>query len=230
MAKPVLCLQNIPCETLGNFEELFLNDGFDIEKVNTRKHRIPQDPTKYSATVILGGPMSVYENNAFIQDQIRLAQISGKKKTPLLGICLGSQIIAQSSGGTVFKGPRKEIGWHDVVIERSGSEDLFSGFNNTRPTVFQWHGDTYYLPKTAIILARTDMYPQAFAIGSLIGIQFHLEVTQKMIQSWLRSYKSEVASEKIDSRKIMKESAFYIHELEKYCSLVYSNFCSKFSL
>ena len=57
--------------------------------------------------------MSVYENSAFIQDQIRLAQISSKKKTPLLGICLGSQIIAQSSGGTVFKGPRKEIGWHD---------------------------------------------------------------------------------------------------------------------
>ena len=101
------------------------------------------------------------------------------------------------------------------MIERSGSEDLFSGFNNTRPTVFQWHGDTYYLPKTAIILARSDIYPQAFAIGSLIGIQFHLEVTQKMIQSWLRNYKSEVVSEKIDSRKMVKESAVYIHELEK---------------
>ena len=230
MTKPILSLQNIPCETLGNFEGLFLNDGFDIEKVNTRKHRVPSDPTQYSAIVILGGPMSVYENSDFIKNQISLTQIAGKKKTPLLGICLGSQIIAQSSGGTVFKGPTKEIGWYKIMIESSGSEELFSGFDNSTPTVFQWHGDTYSLPKTARILARSDMYPQAFAIGSLIGIQFHLEVTEKMIQSWLRNYKAEVVSEKIDMRKMIKESAVYINELERQCSLVYSNFCAKFSL
>jgi GMP synthase (glutamine-hydrolysing) len=230
MTKPILSLQNIPCETLGNFEGLFLNDGFDIEKVNTRKHRVPIDPTQYSAIVILGGPMSVYENSGFIKNQISLTQMAGKKKTPLLGICLGSQIIAQSSGGRVFKGPTKEIGWYKIMIESSGSEELFSGFDNSTPTVFQWHGDTYSLPKTARILARSDMYPQAFAIGSLIGIQFHLEVTEKMIQSWLRNYKAEVVSEKIDMRKMIKESAVYINELERQCSLVYSNFCAKFSL
>ncbi|MGH9986920.1 MAG: glutamine amidotransferase, partial [Nitrososphaeraceae archaeon] len=60
MTKPILCLQNIPCETLGNFEALFLNDGFEIEKVNTTLQRVPIDPTPYSAIVILGGPMSVY--------------------------------------------------------------------------------------------------------------------------------------------------------------------------
>jgi hypothetical protein len=63
MTKPILSLQNIPCETLGSFEGLFLNDGFDIEKVNTRKRRVPNDPTQYRAIVILGGPMSVYENS-----------------------------------------------------------------------------------------------------------------------------------------------------------------------
>lgn len=230
MTKSILSLQNIPCETLGNFESLFLNDGFDIEKVNARKRRIPKDPTQYSAIVILGGPMSAYEKSGFITDQIDLTQIASKKKVPLLGICLGSQIIAQSSGGTVFKGPTKEIGWHKIMIESSGSEDLFSGFHDLRPTVFQWHGDTYSLPKAAKILARSDMYPQAFAIGSLIGIQFHLEVTEKMIQSWLRNYKSEVLSEKIDVQEMMKDSADHINELEKYCSLVYSNFCTKFSL
>jgi GMP synthase (glutamine-hydrolysing) len=230
MTKPILSLQNIPCETLGNFEGLFLNDGFDIEKVNIWKNRIPKDPTQYSAIVILGGPMSVYENSDFIKDQINLTQIAGKKEIPLLGICLGSQIIAKSSGGTVFRGPTKEIGWHEIMIESSGREDLFSGFPNFRPTVFQWHGDTYSLPKAARILARSDIYPQAFSIGSLVGIQFHLEVTKKMIQSWLRNYKSEVVSEKIDARKMVRDSVVYIDELEKHCSLVYSNFCSRFSL
>jgi GMP synthase-like glutamine amidotransferase len=230
MTKPILCLQNVPCETLGNFEALFLNDGFDIEKVNATTQRVPIDPTLYSAIVILGGPMSVYENSGFINDQVNLARISNKKKTPLLGICLGSQIVAQSSGGTVFKGPKKEIGWHKIMIESSGNEDLFSGFQNSRPMVFQWHGDTFSLPKTARILARSKLYPEAFAVGSLIGIQFHLEVTEKMIQSWLRTYKTEVVSEKIDVRKMVKESAAHLKELEQYCSLLYSNFCAKFSL
>jgi GMP synthase (glutamine-hydrolysing) len=230
MTKPILSLQNIPCETLGNFEDLFLSDGFDIEKVHTRKRKVPKDPTQYCAIVILGGPMSVYENSGFIMDQINLTQIASKKKIPLLGICLGSQIIAKSAGGTVFKGPTKEIGWHKIMIENIGSEDLFSGFHDSRPTVFQWHGDTYSLPKAARILARSDIYPQAFSIGSLIGIQFHLEVTEQMIQSWLRNYRSEVVSEKIDVRKIAEDSAVYIKDLEKHCSLVYSNFCTKFSL
>jgi GMP synthase (glutamine-hydrolysing) len=230
MTKAILSLQNIPCETLGNFEGLFLNDGFDIEKVYTRKNRVPKDPTQYSAIVILGGPMSVYDNSDFIKDQIYLTQLASKKKIPLLGICLGSQIIAQSSGGTVFKGSKKEIGWHKIMIESTGRGDLFSGIHNIRPTVFQWHGDTYSLPKAARILARSDVYPQAFALGSLIGIQFHLEVTEKMIQSWLREYNSEVVSERIDVGIIARDSAIYLSDLKKHCCLVYSNFCTKFSL
>jgi GMP synthase (glutamine-hydrolysing) len=229
MTKPILCLQNIPSETLGNLEGLFLNDGFDIEKINAMKDRIPADPTNYSAIVILGGPMSVCEESDPIKNQINLVRISSKKKTPVLGICLGSQIIAQASGGKVFKGTKKEIGWHEIIIERSGSQDLFSGLNS-KAMVFQWHGDTYSLPKTATILARSDLYPQAFCLGSLVGIQFHLEVTGKMIQSWLRNYKLEVDSEKIDVRKLVKESAAYLKPLEHYCSLMYSNFSTKFSL
>lgn len=230
MKRPILSLQNIQCETLGTFEGLFLDDGFGIENINTRKHRIPADPTQYSAIVVLGGPMSVYENSDYIKDQINLVKIASKKKTPVLGICLGSQILAQSTGGIVFKGLKKEIGWHKIFIENAGSEDLFSGFQNSQPTVFQWHGDTYSLPSDAIILARSDDYPQAFSLGSLVGIQFHLEVTEKMIRSWLKNYESEVNSEKIDVLKMVKESAFYIDELEKHCARVYSNFCYKFSL
>lgn len=207
-----------------------MNDGFDIEKVNTRRHRIPKDPTQFRAIVILGGPISVYENRDFINDQISLTQMARRKKIPLLGICLGSQIIAQSTGGKVFKGPRKEVGWYKIMIETAGRKGLFYGLDSSGPTVFQWHRDTYYLPQKAKILARSDIYPQAFTIGTLVGIQFHLEVTEKMIQSWLRYYKSEVASEKIDVQKIQKESSVHIKELEKYCSAVYSNFCNNFSL
>ena len=230
MKKPFLSLQNIPCETLGNFEKMITNDGYKIEKIYAMRKEVPKDPSQFSAIIILGGPMSVYENHDFIKDQIRLVQMAGRKKIPLIGICLGSQIIAQSVGGEVFKGPRKEIGWYSIKIESAGNDGLFSGFQTYGPKVFQWHGDTYHLPHNAKILARSDIYPQAFSLGSLIGIQFHLEVTEKMIQQWLREYSSEVASEKIDVQKIEKESALCIKELESYCSTVYSNFCNQFSL
>lgn len=230
MTGSVLCLENIACETLGNLEELLLSDGFEIEKLNPRTQQIPRDPSGYRAVIILGGPMSVYDNLGFINEEIDLVRKSGKRKTPLLGICLGSQIIAQAIGGNVFRGARKEIGWHQITIEKPTNNLLFSGYSNSQPTVFQWHGDTYSLPKDAVILASSELYPQAFASGSLIGIQFHLEVTAAMIESWLMNYKSEVISERIDSRKILKESAAYLTELQGYSNIFYRNFCNKFSL
>jgi GMP synthase (glutamine-hydrolysing) len=230
LTRPILCLENKSCETLGNLEGLFLDDGFEIKKLNASTQKVPRNPTHYSGIVILGGPMSVYENHGFIKDEIDLVKMSHKKKVPLLGICLGSQIIAQASGGMVFKGAKKEIGWHEITIEKSRNGDLFAGLRSLRPTVFQWHGDTYFLPNEAKILAHSDLYPQAFVMGSLVGIQFHLEVTVRMIESWLRNYRSEVISEGIDAQKIMKESAGYLRELGQYCKVVYSNFCTKFSL
>lgn len=230
MTGSVLCLENIECETLGNFEDLFLSDGFEIDKLNSRTQQIPGDPSGYRAVIILGGPMSVYDKLGFIDEEIDLVRKSYKKKIPLLGICLGSQIIAQAIGGNVFKGARKEIGWHRITIEKPMNNDLFSGYSNSRPAVFQWHGDTYFLPREAIILAHSELYPQAFVSGSLVGIQFHLEVTAAMIESWLVNYKSEVLTERIDSRKISKESAMYLRDLEQQCKIVYGNFCNNFSL
>jgi GMP synthase (glutamine-hydrolysing) len=227
----ILCLENIRCETLGNLESLLLNDGFEIEKINVKTQEVPKNPMQYGAIIILGGPMSVYDNHGFINEEIDLVRFSKKKNVPLLGICLGSQIIAQASGGIVFKGTKKEIGWHKIEIEQplSGS-DLFAGLRKSTPTVFHWHGDTFTLPDEARILARSELYPQAFIIGSLVGIQFHLEVTARMIQSWLINYKAETISEGIDGQELMKESAAFLTELGEICKVVYSNFCTKFSL
>jgi GMP synthase (glutamine-hydrolysing) len=231
----ILCLENIRCETLGNLERFLLDDGFEIEKINAKTQEVPKNPMQYSAIIILGGPMSVYDNHGVINEEIDLVKISHKKNVPLLGICLGSQIIAKASGGIVFKGTKKEIGWHKIAIEKpesggGGGGDLFAGLKKSAPTVFQWHGDTFTLPDEARILARSELYPQAFIMGSLVGIQFHLEVTARMIQSWLRNYKAETISEGIDAQELMKESAAFLTELDEICKVVYSNFCTEFSL
>src|SRR5206468_3713706 len=119
---------------------------------------------QYAAIVILGGYMSVYENLPYLNEQQELIRKAKQYEVPLLGICLGAQLIAQALGGRVYKGRQKEIGWFDVAINNEGLNDIFKGMVNNNIKVFQWHGDTYELPRSATLLASSDLYLLAFRI------------------------------------------------------------------
>ena len=123
----ILSIQNTEIETLGNFKELFESDGYKIETINVKKDKIPQEPDKYAGIVILGGYMSVYETLPYLNEEQDLIRNANRLQVPLLGICLGSQLIAQALGGKVHKGQQKEIGWFDVVINNEGKNDIFKG-------------------------------------------------------------------------------------------------------
>jgi len=185
LIKKILSIQNISIETLGTLERLFHLDGFRIEKVDAQYDPIPIDANQYSAIVILGGPMAAYDNIRYLTKEQELIRNAVRNKVPVLGICLGSQLIAQAIGGRVYKGPKKEIGWYNVNVSPHGHRNLFKGITGKTLRVFQWHGDTYDLPPRAIIMASSTLYPQAFRFGSAIGIQFHIEVDAEMIERWL---------------------------------------------
>ena len=200
----ILSVQNIGCEPLGLLEQMFVSDGYDIENVNTQNDEpVPTSPLGYDAIVILGGPMAVYDNLAYLQKEQELIRNAIKNETPLLGICLGSQLIAQAAGGRVYKGKKKEIGWHNVYLTPASSNDIFRGFTNKTIRIFQWHGDTYDLPANAKILAYSDLYPQAFRIGSAVGIQFHFEVDEHLIQTWIKEYNDDMIAEKIRPESLL---------------------------
>jgi GMP synthase-like glutamine amidotransferase len=222
LKKKVLSIQNIACETLGMLEGMFREDGFEIENANAQDD-VPVKSSDYSAIVVLGGPMAVYDNLPHLQKEQDLMRDAIKNNIPVLGVCLGSQLIAQAAGGRVFKGRKKEIGWHDVLLSPQGRDGLFSGIGEKKMRVFQWHGDTYELPKDATVLAYTDLYPQAFRIGSAIGIQFHLEVNERLIKSWIKEYEAETRAEKIDAKDILPAPGD-LPELEKKCKVMYRNF------
>ncbi|MDQ4056665.1 MAG: gamma-glutamyl-gamma-aminobutyrate hydrolase family protein, partial [Thermoproteota archaeon] len=98
MMKNILTIQNIQCETLGTLKELFQSDGYKIKNIDAQRDTIPVNSEIYNAIVILGGPMSVYEQINYLKEEEILIRDAIKKNVPLLGICLGSQLIAQAVG------------------------------------------------------------------------------------------------------------------------------------
>jgi GMP synthase (glutamine-hydrolysing) len=219
----ILSVQNIQCETLGLLEQMFVYDGYRIEKVNAQNDPLPTSPLGYDTIVILGGPMSVYDNLPYLKKEQELIRNAMKNDIPVLGICLGSQLIAQAAGGHVYKGKKKEIGWYNVYLTPASSNDIFRGFTDKTIRIFQWHGDTYDLPANAKILAYSDLYPQAFRIGSAVGIQFHFEVDEPLIQTWMKEYSAELIAEKIKPEGILPAPREF-EELAIRCRHIYNNF------
>jgi len=224
MDNKILSIQNINFETLGTLTELIRSDGYRIENIVAEKEAVPTDAKRYAAIIILGGPMAVYDNVLYLKRVQQLIRNALKLEIPVLGICLGSQLIAQAIGGNVHKGGKKEIGWSNVMLNHSGYNDLFKGINTKSIKVFQWHGDTYDLPPKATIMASSKLYPQAFRFGSVFGIQFHMEVNAEMIRRWAEEYSQELKRERIKLTDLLNHKDDEIKELFERCKVVYSNF------
>lgn len=222
-ARKLLVVQNIECETLGILEKMFRSDGFGIDIINAQNEPVPTTSDEHSAMVILGGPLAAYDDFECLQQEQTLIRHATRSNIPVLGICLGSQLVAQAAGGFVYKGKKKEIGWYDVWLTPDGRSDIFQGISTKSMKVFQWHGDTYDLPPEARIFAYSDLYPQAFRIGSAFGIQFHLEIDNNMIQEWICNYSTELNAEKISPDKILPAEGD-IEALSAKCKVVYNNF------
>jgi GMP synthase-like glutamine amidotransferase len=224
MDKKILSIQNISFETLGTLEGLIRSDGYLIEKIEAQKEPVPNNVKQYAAIIILGGPMGVYDNAEYLKGEQELIRQALRHEVPLLGICLGSQLIAQAIGGKVYKGAKKEIGWSEVMINQAGLSGLFKGVNTHKIKVFQWHGDTYDLPPKATIMASSKLYPQAFRFESAFGIQFHLEINDEMISRWVEEYAKELESERIEPVELLARKDHDLNELRERCKVVYSNF------
>jgi len=224
----VLVVQNTRTEGSGYLGELLANDGFTIHSVNAKHEKLPEK--KYSLLVILGAPESANEDLPYLQAEQKLIKKTVDDNIPVLGICLGSQLIAKTFGGKVYHGPKKEIGfYHDLKIDTNSK--LFSGFTNPF-TVFHWHGDTFDLPEGAIRLAHSENYQnQAFQINSAVGLQFHLEVNAEMINLWLDKTREKLEQiPYIDPQKIRSDIDENISIVKNNMNNFYNNFKLLFHL
>ena len=185
--KSVLVFRHVKHEGLGTLADALSRAGLTFHYRDIVKNPLPlPSPAAIAGLIVLGGPMGVYEGDQypFLRKETAYIKRVLSAKKPLLGICLGAQLIAQALGARVFPGPHKEFGWHRVQLTPEGKRDPFFKESPPTPWVFQWHGDTFTLPKGAELLATGPRCRhQAFRYGSgVYGLQFHLEVNKTMIQ------------------------------------------------
>ncbi len=228
MMTKILVIKNARLEGPGMIGELFESDGFELQTVFAKKEKIPV--LDHSVVLILGAPESANDDLQYLSDEMELIRSAAEKDIPVLGICLGSQLIAKAFGARVYPGQKKEIGfYHNVEPDLVSGSRLFSGMPNPF-TVFHWHGDTFDIPKNAKRLAYSDMYNQAFQYKSAVGIQFHFEVNKEIVLSWLDSTEEDLDLPHIDPDRIRSEIDTHIGTVQSNMKTFYKNFKSEFNL
>lgn len=207
----ILAIKNHRAEGLGYIEELFKEKGVEYEYCEAWRG---ERKTEGDAYIILGGPMGVYESDKydFLTWEMELIRENYREK-PVLGICLGAQLIAGALGKRVYP-YKKEIGWY--FVEKLAEDPFFSNFPE-KIEVFQWHGDTFDLPENSkLIFSGEDVKNQGFRIGEAVGIQFHIEMTLELIEKWVRSEKDVPES-------IIDESREKIEDHNRLCEVMIDN-------
>lgn len=226
-------IKHIDIEGPGSIEKLFQNTAWNIKPLEFRTvdlskgESLPDSLSGIKAIISLGGPMNVYEEDKypFLKEEDRFLKKAIKEEVPVLGICLGAQLLAKACGAKVKKAPCKEIGWHKVDLTDKGKSDPLFGNLVLQLSVFQWHEDTFDIPKEGLLLATSDSCPnQAFRLGkNAYGLQFHLEVTPDMIESWISEYIKE-KHKNLEAKNMLIE-AYKKRELyERQANLVFLNF------
>ena len=182
----VLVFRHVPFEGAGLIHSAMARRGIQIRYVDLYRGGAVPEIAEAAGLIFMGGPMSVNDPLPFVAQEMNLVRAAIAHSQPVMGICLGSQLIAKALGASVHRNPSKEIGWFDVHFTGAAESDpLFRGVSS-RETVFHWHGETFDLPAGAVRLAYSDVCAnQAVRFAPAVyGLQFHLEVTPGMIADW----------------------------------------------
>ncbi|MGW6056759.1 glutamine amidotransferase [Streptomyces sp. NPDC055189] len=191
-----VAIRHVAFEDLGSLEQVLRDRGIDVTYVDAGRGRLLEQVERRSPRllIILGGPMGALETAAypFLEEELALIRSRLSCEKPLLGICLGAQLIAAAMGAGVSAGEAKEIGWQAVDLSAAGTD---SPLAEVTTPVLHWHGDTFDLPAGAVHLASTPACKnQAFAVGRrVLGLQFHAEVRGADIESWLIGHAYEIS-------------------------------------
>lgn len=224
MTRQCLALQHVSFEDLGSLEPVLRSAGFEITYRQAGVDDLDSEASRAEwrqadLVVVLGGPIGVYESDQYPYITHELARVAERlqARRPIVGICLGAQMMAAASGQRVYPGPAKEIGWDALQLSTAGQDSCLAALAQCDYQVLHWHGDTFDLPEGATLLASTRLVPhQAFAIGQYaLGLQCHLEAQASQIERWLIGHTCELSHAGIDLHQIRRDTARWGQALEQ---------------
>ncbi len=205
MIKKCLAVRHVAFEDLGLLGPLVAARGYGLRYHDAGVHPIDAETLLApDLLIVLGGPIGVYERDVypFIADEITAIAARLLADKPMLGVCLGAQMMAAALGAGVAPGPVKEIGWAPLTLTAEGRASALGPLGAI--PVLHWHGDNCELPKGCTQLASTQHCPvQAFMrTPSQLALQFHLETEPARFESWLVGHTVELGKAGIDPRKL----------------------------
>jgi len=192
--KPILIFRHLECEGPGYLEQVLQYYQLPYRLVCIDQNEaVPEGIDHCSALVFMGGPMSVNDDLPWIEPELALIRQAVAEDMPVLGHCLGGQLISKALGGSVGANPVKEIGWLPVSrITNPASTDWLAELPDEF-IAFHWHGETFSIPNGASPILQSQHCPhQGFVMGNTLALQCHVEMTEDMVQEWAQLYAHEI--------------------------------------
>lgn len=229
----IMVFQHVPYEPLGTLDSLIRTHRHRIRYVNFGREPDAQpEIAGYDALIILGGPQNIGQEAEFphLDVEKRVIREAMALDIPILGICLGSQLIASALGANVYQAEHKEIGWYKLKATEAGCKDKLIAQFEAQEKIFQWHGNTFDLPPSAeLLVTGQQINNQAFRLkNNVYGFQFHLEASLPLIQRWLQLslHRAELELDKTQDRveKIWTDTLYQIDRSLELSTAVFSEF------
>jgi GMP synthase (glutamine-hydrolysing) len=217
LRKSALAIRHVAFEDLGSFGPVLESRGYAVRSLDAGYDDLSD--ADCDLLVVLGGPIGANDEAdfPFIRDELRLIEQRVRLGRPVLGICLGAQLIARALGARVYRAKAKEIGFAAVSLTAAGRQSCLAPLADT--AVVHWHGDTFDLPDGARHLAATDVCPhQAFAWGAddaVLALQFHPEVTARGLERWFIGHSGELAASGLSVTALRDDAARHGAALER---------------
>jgi GMP synthase-like glutamine amidotransferase len=192
--KPIAIMRHAPTEGPGYFATYLERHGIPwrVIKVDAGEP-VPDDPRAFSGIAFMGGPMSVNDDLPWLALALALIRSAVAVNVPLVGHCLGGQLMAKAMGGVVARNRVKEIGWGRVDVVRDPAAQHWFGVSLASFESFHWHGETFTVPPGAARIAFSAYCEnQVFVLGPHLAMQCHVEMTPELIRSWCRDWGKEV--------------------------------------
>jgi len=208
--KTAIALRHVQFEDVGTFDTVLTEQGYCLQYLDPTLDAL--DTAKIQNTdlwIVLGGPVGVYDEQIypFLEKELSIVRQRLENGRPILGVCLGAQLIARALGAKVYPLGIKEIGFTPLTLTAAGQDSVLAALGDT--PVLHWHGDQFDIPENAVHLASTEIgRHQAFSIGrNVLGLQFHLEADVQKIEHWLVGHANELAQVGINPCILRAEAA-----------------------